>query len=505
MSRPSKLLRDSLACALVAVASTSCGGGGSVIANTTITIAAVTPAIGSIGIEPTQVLTFVLASPSSSLSASDVVVSDGGNQLPGALRQQGVSTTWTWTPDAELPRGATCTAFVRGALATRFTVRDFRQEAQFELLGLRARETLSWPNGRRVVTTVGGRVFEVGAAGLTERFVDVPEGARPFGDGSFLGEELVAGQRFCVRGNLDGTREQIRTPFDVAIGDHNAQGDVAAFVPNTIGNPGDWGLYRLAADSLQWQFAGSLSMDEDRDDACIATDGTVAIAHRDGNRIHLDVFPVGDLVGEHYELPFAASTPRFAFGAGRSGILACRQELPFSSSWSQYVAHAARYVPGVGLQDLPRIYDWGACTGNVDCTIQGVNHTVTDVHVGSQGSACVTLAEGLALGPAVRFAVRIEADDSITDRIDFETPSGDAHVSPRRAELWAMSRPTDPSRLELVRSRPDGSQSSTVYRVPVGGPAFDEWRFSFDDSGRALLALIETAGTSVTTRLLFFE
>ncbi|MFK7740609.1 MAG: hypothetical protein AB8H80_09825 [Planctomycetota bacterium] len=65
-----------------------------------------------------------------------------------------------------------------------------------------------------------------------------------------------------------------------------------------------------------------------------------------------------------------------------------------------------------------------------------------------------------------------------------------------------MRRASNPSQLELIRSRPDADVVSLGYEVAASGAAFSDWSFSRDYSGRGVVALTETAGQSVTTRVL---
>jgi hypothetical protein len=73
-------------------------------------------------------------------------------------------------------------------------------------------------------------------------------------------------------------------------------------------------------------------------------------------------------------------------------------------------------------------------------------------------------------------------------------------VSPWRAELWGLSRSeVDLSGIVgLNRSRPDAFVGAVIYQAPAGNP-FAEWAFAFDDSGRAIVAVVErTTGGALT-------
>lgn len=220
-------------------------GGGSPPPTSVTTVVATTPADGDVDVEPTTPITILLSPESGGLGPADVEVSDGGNRLPGTLRQVGSSAQWLWTPEFELPRRSTISVSVQSQDAASFTVREYVQEAVFELPGEEVGFALSWSNGRRALVTASGRCFEVTSTGLVERFVCVQPGARAFGDGDFICELTEAGVHYCLRGNLDGTVDRVATPFDLPIGESNIHGDVVVFVPTTLGAPSDWGLWRL--------------------------------------------------------------------------------------------------------------------------------------------------------------------------------------------------------------------------------------------------------------------
>lgn len=159
-----------------------------------------------------------------------MVVSDGGNRLPGTLGRIGNSATWSWIPDRELPRG--CPIWIatkqQGIVAT-FRVRDIVLDAVFDLPVRLLRPRTDWPNGRRAVRTTSGRVFDLASEGPFERFVTLSTFASPYGDGEFIDVQLDGGVRYCVRGNLDGSFDRVPTPDGVTFVEHNARGDVAVF------------------------------------------------------------------------------------------------------------------------------------------------------------------------------------------------------------------------------------------------------------------------------------
>ena len=57
-----------------------------------------------------------------------------------------------------------------------------------------------------------------------------------------------------------------------------------------------------------------------------------------------------------------------------------------------------------------------------------------------------------------------------------------------------MSDSAQPGSSFLLRSRPDGSRAAVVYKADPNINLVGAWCFSFDDSGRGVLAL--TAGTN---------
>lgn len=481
-------------------------------------VIATSPADGAVEVEPSTAITIVLSPESGALGPADVKVSDGGNLLPGTLIQIGTSPEWQWAPDYELPRRSTISVAIRSEVMSSFAVRDYAQEAVLELPGEEVGFSLSWPNGRRALITASGRFFEVTSTGLLERFVAVQPGARAYGDGDFICERTEAGVHYCVRGNLDGTIDRVPTPFNEEIGDNNQNGDVVVLVPTTVGTPSDWGLWRLMRSDLQFSIAGSAIPEFVTDVPSIQPDGTVSLAYMFANRLRLSLFRVGSLVGEHHELP-DATVGHFDAGEDGRGVLAYGVSEPGAPGMTdRLVVRVARYEPGAGLTVLPtEAHSWPITLPNATViTFWGIDA----VHVGELGSACIVMGHGYRSsfglpGMGVQQTifkqtevVRVEPDDSLSPVVAvmdaFLAPrqSGFVHVTPQRAELWAMNNTYDFSRLVLARSRPSEDEGSIAYKVDPFGPPFGSWCFSVDDSGRAVLALTEGPDGQITTRIL---
>jgi hypothetical protein len=354
------------------------------------------------------------------------------------------------------------------------------------------------------VHTSSGRVFEVIAGKTVERFVDLPPGARTFGDGGFLAEVLDAGVRYCVRGDLQGNVDRVPTPFGVPLGENNDAGDVVVFVPNTLAAAGQQGLWRLRRAALAFEFAALLSLAGATDEPSIEADGTVSLAYEVPGGLRLSRFAIGDLAGEHHDLTIEGHGPQFAAGDDGRGVLvfAVYQPATGPEGHPHFVVRAARFVPGAGLDLLPaelRSWDVGLLYPPEDhpfCRIDAV-------HVGKLGSACVVLASGIESTMFGRStmtnyeAVRIEPDDRVSATVEVMTtvvpewvPWSALGVSPWRAELWALDAFSRFPDIGLNRWRPDGGASAAIYEPPAGSQ-FAGWGFAFDDSGRALVAVVE--------------
>jgi hypothetical protein len=481
-------------------------------------VSATDPPDGAASVAPDTVITLTLESPASVLRPEDVVVRDGGNRLPGTLLHVGDTAQWTWTPAFELPRGcriAIATA-QQGTVAT-FVVRDIVAAASFELPGEAIDAAFSWTGGRRAVHTASGRLFEVTANGIVARFVDLPPGVRTCGEDGFVAEVLDAGVRDCVHGDLQGNVDRVPTPLGVALGENNSSGDVVVFVPDTLGTPSQQGLWRLRRSSLEFELAGPLSLDPVTDEPSIEADGTVSLAYAIPGGLRLSRFPAGDLTGEHHDLMIAGSRPQFAAGDDGRGVLAFEVFEPASPGGiDSLAARAARFAPGVGFDLLPvELWTWPI----------GLNpppeyhpfQRVDAVHVGKLGSACVVLAMGDVNSfptPSTYTeyeAVRIEPDRVgtavlVTTTLSSPIAIGALAVSPWRAELWGMSTFLPTAGIFLTRLRPDAMVGDMIYQPPATDP-FAEWSFAFDDSGRAVVAVVEraTGGTLTGSRVVVFE
>jgi hypothetical protein len=497
-----------------------CSSGGSNPAPVVATITSTDPPDGALGVAPSATIRFVLAAGGAVLNASDLVVTDGGNTLPGTLRRVDDSHVWEWTPTYELPRGCeiqvgriqeSAASNALQILAT-FTVRDSSVAQEFELADEAPEFSLSWPNGRSAIVTASGNVFEVTPTGLLQRFAAVMPGARAYGDGDFICEEDVGAIHFCVRGNLDGTSTRVATPFGAAIGGSNANGDVVAHVTADVGVPSDWGLWRWMRGDPGFAFAGSVFSESLPDTPSIQLNGIVSLAYPLGNRVRLSRFGVGDVVGEHHELVLEGGCAHFDSADDGRGLLAFTVYTPATATAVPRVSvHVARYEPITGLTMFPtEIAGWDQLLPSASVS---VFQRIDDVRVGDLGSGCVLLADGSTqIGSSgsntFHDVVRVEPDDRVADKLMYMLTIGQqpmerslAQISPARAEVWSMSDFWEPARTWWLRSRPGDVRLSVLYK---NGPLINPvgpWCFSFDDSGRGLLALSEGSVDNPSTRI----
>jgi hypothetical protein len=482
-----------------------------------LTVLTTSPPTGASDVEPSTPIELVLAANSAPLRAADLVVTDGDNRLPGAVARIGATDRWAWTPAGELPRGATIRIATasQGEIAS-FSVREIRVGAQLELPGEQIENTLSWNNGRRAVRTRSGRVFELtgGTPALVERFVTMPAGARAYGDGRFLGEQVDAGVRYCVRGDLDGGFDRVPTPLGVPLGDINANGDVVAFVPGDLGSPVEQGLWRLRRDQVVFELVGPRSLAGVVDRPSIEADGTVSIAWAENGAPRLARFVPGNLAGQDYTLVLDASLSLLAAGLhydasddGR-GVLAFVVGAPPVSSGlpARSVVRAARFDPAVGLQLL---------TTELETFFAGVfpagvspYFRVENVVAGDHGSAAVVTARGYSSTQSGSWqasvdyhAIRVDAGDrvAVPHLLVALTPLAvppppykfnELRASPGRAEVWASQRSSSPAGFALSRSRP-GSVAFDSVPTFYSDRAYPDWSLAFDDSGRGILAAEE--------------
>ncbi|MCU0865870.1 MAG: hypothetical protein MUC36_18965 [Planctomycetes bacterium] len=483
-----------------------------------LTVLTTSPPTGATDVEPSTPIELVLAANSAPLRAADLVVTDGDNRLPGAVARIGTTDRWSWTPAGELPRGATIRVKTasQGEIAS-FSVREIRLGAQLELPGEQVENTLSWDNGRRAVRTQSGRVFELtgGTPALVERFVTMPAGARAYGNGRFLGEQVDAGVRYCVRGGLDGGFDRVPTPLGVPLGDLNANGDVVAFVPGDLGSPAEQGLWRLRRDQVAFELVGPRSLAGVVDRPSIEADGTVSIAWAENGAPRLARFVPGNLAGQDYTLVLDASLSLLAAGLhydasddGR-GVLAFVVGAPPVPGGlpERWVARAARFDPAVGLGVLATELETYLPFG---LSSPGTNHyfRVENVVAGDHGSAAVVTARGYSSTQSGSWqasvdyhAIRVDAGDrvAVPHLLVGLTPIAvpplpykfnELRASPGRAEVWASQRTSSPSGFALSRSRPGGVVFDTVPTL-YSDRAYPDWSFAFDDSGRGILAAEE--------------
>ncbi|MCU0866354.1 MAG: Ig-like domain-containing protein [Planctomycetes bacterium] len=513
---------------LLVVFGCSCSGGSS-SPDARITIVATTPVSGATDVEPNTVLGLSLASPAQTLTAADLIVTDGSNRLPGTVARVGSSAQWNWTPAGELPRNTTITVALAGqGIVAVFTVRDTLVSVSVELPLEEIDTALSWRNGRSALRTRNGRVFELlqGSFELVERFCTMPRGARAIGDGRFVGEEDEAGVHYIVRGDLTGNYDRVPTPSGRLLGDVNAAGDVVVLVQAFAGTPAEHGLWRLRHDGVAFELVGPLSLLGVGDRPSIEADGTVSIAWSDNGLPRLARFAPGDLAGQRYETgldgaiqPMAFEVQYDASDDGR-GVMAF---LARSADQTRWVVRAARFDPASGLQLLPQELRSRLIGLAPTTTLQ-----VADVTVGDQGSAAVlmTLAstsmEGLR---TIRSeVVRVEVDDSIGTPFEVAETSyvpwpqgqpggppplvsfGQVRTSPGRAEVWGMTRLPSSSPMTLKLSRPNGTHSTPVYSF-ASNRNYGDWAFTFDDSGRGFYAVVEweLLGPLIGTRIVVLE
>ncbi|MEZ5967052.1 MAG: hypothetical protein R3F56_24655 [Planctomycetota bacterium] len=457
-------------------------------------------------VEPNATVSLELASAASTFAPGDVIVSDGGNALPGTLERVGDTASWTWTPDQELPRGCTLTvATDQQGVVVSFSVRDIALAAEFQLPGETVEAAFCWPNGRRALLTASGRVFEATPAGLVERFVPLTAAASAYGDGDFIDEQVVDQVRFCVRSNLDGSVDRVPTPNGVSVGAHNASGDVVVFVPSASRGPSPAGLWRLGRADLEFTLAGALAIATTSDPPSIEADATVTIAWSEADAIRLARFAVGDTVGQRYALPRTGGTSEMQYDAAADG----RGVLAFLD-WAQRtgpvirIVCVARFEPDQGLLGPQEALRWV-------WTLVGGKYPVTDsledLQVGAWGSACLTVAHRYTAGQGTyRYAdvLRAEPDGQFSEAVRF---SGQTRRSPARAEQWAVLARLDPynrTQVELSRSRPRGSvRTTSIYEITGGTP--DRARFALDDSNRALIAVTQRTVSGLETTVLLWD
>lgn len=491
-----------------------------------LSVLALSPPSGTIGVEPHATITLTLAADSIPVTAADLIVTDGSNRLPGTVARVGASDRWVWTPAVHLPRGATIrvATLSQGELGT-FVVREIRAGAELTLPGEQVENALSWSNGRQAVRTQSGRVFELrlGASVLFERFVTMPAGARAYGDGRFVGEQEEQGVRYCVRGDLNGALDRVPTPLGVPLGDINAAGDVVALVPGNVGAPAEQGLWRLRRDQAAFELVGPRSWIGVVDRPSIEADGTVSIAWAENGSARLARFVPGSLAGQDFTLALAGPLSRPVSGVHYDASDDGRGVLAFVVSEAsapgapptRWVALAARFVPGSGLRPLSTELQ----SRPIGLTTLTPIFRIEDVVAGDHGSAAVTIASGAAGGGQTSLALsvaRVETADvvveaapiaqTITAVPPLPVSFTELRASPGRAEVWCVSRFLPSDRVTLTRSRPGGQFSDTLYRF-VAGRTYADWSFAFDDSGRGFYAVTESeaSGPLLGTRIVLID
>lgn len=491
LPNPCQLARWS--CFLGAVVAGGCDSGGGRVVPTAVVVASVAPPQGP-NTPPGASITFQLAGSSLPITAADVVVSDGGNVLPGTLTAIGGASRWRWQPEHELPRGCTLTVDVAGERVASYGVRPPVAEGLFHLPGERCTQTLSWADGRRAIVTATGRVFAVAASGLTERFVTLPPDAHVFGDGDFLGDVVVDGNTYCLRGNLDGTFERVPTPSNAPIGGVDMAGNAVLMVAAGSGNS-TAGLWRLMRTDAQFSFAGPLPQGELHDSPHIQANGTVSIAYATADRVGVATYRAGDVVAERHELARGASRAHMGVDSHGRGLLVFVDEPdPMAAAFEPRELRAARLDPGAGLRLLAPVVATMAFP------------VIDSVHVGEWGSAFVNMqttsyVTGTVIPVIGYSAIRIEPDDHVAEEFSVHGGSGAcAHITPRRAAYWGAKkagrdvwgRRCSPNRF---------ATNQTFYTAPWSVSSFTTFEFSFDDSGRSVIALNEP-GSGVAIAIL---
>lgn len=470
------------------------------------------PVDGATQVEPDTAILLELEVGTDGLQPGTITIRDGGNELRGTLTRVGESARWQWQPDQELPRGNRI--FVRslaqGEVAS-FTVREAVQREVFELPGEFPAGALSWPNGRRAVVMASGRVFEVTAGALVERFVTVSPLAWTFGDGGFVYNELDSSGtaiNYCVRGDLDGASERVTTPHAREVSSIDSRGDAVLLVPNTVGSPAEHGIWRLMHDAFAFELAGPLELDDPDAAPQIDGSGAVSLAYAAAGELRFARFAPGDLAGERYELATTTAAPRHAVGIGGGGVIAWT-EATSEAAGIRHVLHLARYEPGAGVRVVSA--EAGTWTTPLPTSTPGFAD-VRSVHVGDGGSAVIAVAVSQGGSSTAADFVRLEPDDTVSDAENYaiEFAGLDSyltHWSPGRCEMRVLSPGFEGLSLDLARSRPGEAYEppATVYTIAPPYEGIATWFFSFDDCGRSVIATTESISPGVIARIARFD
>ncbi|MBZ0151505.1 MAG: hypothetical protein K8J09_08235 [Planctomycetes bacterium] len=477
------------------------------------TVLSTVPVDGATQVEPDTAILLELEVGTHGLQPGTITIHDGGNELRGTLIRVGESARWQWQPEQELPRGNRIhvRSLAQGEVAS-FTVREAVQREVFELPGEFPAGALSWPNGRRAVVMTSGRVFEVTAGALVERFVTVSPLAWTFGDGGFIHNELDTSSgtaiNYCVRGDLDGMSERIATPHAREVSSIDSRGDAVLLVPNTVGSPAEHGIWRLMHDASTFELAGPLDLAAPDDAPGIAGAGEVSIAYLAAGEARFSRFAMGDLVGEHYTIAAATTAPRHAVDITGGAVIACTRAGD-APDGLRYSLHLARYEPATGVREVAADAGaWPAPSGSSAVA------SVRRVQIGAGGSAMilVDVIAGGYVSMTESDLVRLEADDRLGEVENYATrfaglDSYRMNVSPGRCEMQVLSPGFEGLSLVLGRSRPGETYEPphTAFVIAPSSQVLSSWCFAFDDSGRGVIATAELVWPGERMRIARFD
>jgi len=466
---------------------------------TTITASVVgtLPGDGAVDVGPDAQVFVTFSEPVRGIPAGDLVVADGGGPLPGALQPTGDGLVWRWTGERELPRGGELDVVVTTTAGTSavasFTVREAVERPPIEVPGVVVTGVASWPNGRSVVIC-GLQVFEVVGDQAVARILQMPAlGAPiPFGESGYVYAKYDGLVGTLVRGDLDGDAETIAMPTDATRIAANARGDVVALVLGVNTQPEEQGLTRLRAGETEWQLAGSLP--DTFGDPCIDGDGNVMIGFVKDEKPQLVRFELGDPTPQTFTIEPDAPATTASFGVGEDGVgvLTWLERAPGATTVR---LRAARFLPKVGLQPIA-----GEATAMANAQLRLLT-TMT----ARNGSTLVVLRQYDTTGGYGDSLLRIERDGwfGSLEAIGPDLIGGEAFAAPSRSRgaWWRLQRVG--SDLVMRRSRPGAplDPARVVYTHSQLQSDFLRVRHSVDDSGRALIAVNETASTLRIVRL----
>lgn len=492
---------------LTAVMMAACGSGSSSSANFAPIATTVTPATGSLDVEPDVAISLVFAQAVAD-PAEFVRIEDAGVVLPGQFVAGASATDWTWQPDPELPRGGQIVVNletpVGDVVASTFSVREARDRTVLDLAGIPAYGAKIWPNGRRILTSFANS-WELTQSGVIELFVKVPDTSMLYGDGEFVWVDAATTPDEVVRGDLAGNVARIPLPNFARGLAANARGDLLTFVQTGSAPPNAWGPWRLAADETQWQWLGSIEQDS-QPGLTIDQQGDAWLGLIEAGRPRIAHFEDGNLVPRYYDLPASTvlSEPadRVAVGISPHGevVLGWRQLV---DSW-----HAARLDANGNLVRLPES-GTSAQPGTLPPPSSSAQW-LEAVHIAPGGEATLRIRESFNGGsfPLVSNSTLIRrvtrrnawlAEESILLEV---YPYG-AHVAggltPVRGEGWRIPYTPDvTTSLTVARSRPGEAsvELGDLYPNVRSGTAIAGVVVAVNDSGRAVFLVRETGSNT---------